>query len=124
MSLEYISEKIIDLATREQLVEMIKDLRNGHTELQNKLHEFEDWNTKSEEFEEFQISETQAIVIKNKKNNFFYCPVCFENKKIISLQPLSQTDKICPNCKNNYEFKKCSPGVAPVWNPFGQNQYD
>lgn len=118
MSLEYISEKILDLSTREQLVEIVKEIHKEKGILEKKLVELEDWKNRSTEYEVVNISQTQAILIQNKKNKFYYCPVCFESKRIIPLQPYGSLSKVCPDCKAVYEFENSKHDYSqgqPSW---------
>ena len=105
MSLDFILNKINDLATREQLVEICKELYSQCKNLENKIEKIEGWKTRSEQYEEFKILETNAVIIKHKVNGRYYCPVCFENNKsIISLQPYGNQSN-CPSCKAYYKTK-------------------
>src|SRR4051812_44938123 len=118
MSLDFIFNKTIELATREQLVIFIKEMQKENKVLEERLAEFENWKARATQYEESEIRETGTIVIKNTKNNFYYCPVCFEGKKVISLQPYGSCSKICPDCKANYDFKNADYSTdQPSYDP-------
>ena len=119
MPIDFLLNKVNDLATREQLVEIIKELGEKLKNLENRLLILEDWNNKSALYAEFEIFETGAVVIKHKDKKFFYCPVCFDTKRIIALQPYGNLDKQCPNCKTVYDFTKVDNKPAQVsYDPF------
>ncbi len=115
-----LTNNIVNPSDAEQLKNYIYQLQQENLELKSqlvecksKLNVFEEWTNTKSLYKEHQTEHGAVVYIKIKETipNIFYCPVCFDKKSIIPLQPVPEylartlhlfdisVHKYCPACK-------------------------
>lgn len=119
-----ILSNLSNIPRSDELKIIIYDLQKENLDLQSKLMETEsklkiflDWTKESSLYKKHKTPHGSIIYIKIKETipDIFYCPVCFDEKSIIPLQPITHfmNDKFhcgalrdqsryCPSCEHLY----------------------
>lgn len=106
MPIDFILNKITDLATKEQLVDICRELANKYKQLEDELKKLRDWEEIKKDYDEVEIGEFNVVVYQHKKTKRSYCPNCFINEmKAIPLQP-NGLAKECTSCNSTYNMQK------------------
>ncbi len=113
----------------DELKVIIYDLQKENLDLQSKLMETEsklkvylDWEKEASLYKKHKTSYGTFLYVKIDETivGVFYCPICFKDKSVVILQPITthmnrndlhlgsshENYRYCPSCKNLYKMEK------------------